>query len=115
MIIKPICGFVKFPGGFVKLPDECFICSSSKNNYFTLYRLYDFQYKVFYYSYRRMVISAPVCKKHYWQLQTMRFLIWTLPIGIPIIFSILNEVGIGYSGDYSGLIGLGIVAYIFLF
>ena len=97
MFFKRPVGFVKITGGdYIKFPDECFVCGGKAERDFVRYRIYDFKSPNFpaisMFSYKKLTIAAPACKKHYWQLSFLRILF----LGFPVVWAFLELVMIGF-------------------
>lgn len=92
-------GYIKFIND-LKFPDECYVCGSKNEKLYQINGYYDAGVGLWplgvLYSFKRIPLYLPVCKKHYIKLQSLKYLFWICLLGVflgsllgPIIHSLI--------------------------
>jgi hypothetical protein len=71
-------GYIKFFGANILLPPSCVICGNVSKEKYMATRIYDPGLGIWLlglkYSYRKTIISVPICRKHFFILSVLRIL-----------------------------------------
>ena len=86
LLIKTPAGFIRYFGEILNLPNECVVCGANASNEFKISRLYDPGIGAWFmglkFTYRKLPLFAPVCKKHFIELTVLKYLFWIFLVGI---------------------------------